>query len=199
MTFLKQLKADEEIFKKDHLKQGGLVITVSGLASSGKSVGAKALAQHFKLEYISAGDIVRQLAKERNISLHEICHNVTKDVDLEIDKRTIKYAIKGKVVLDGRLTGWVAGEHAKVRIIYITQFDVRAKRFAERENVNIEEARNFVENRDDKDIQRYKNHYGIDIQDSSIYHIKIDNSDWKLEDAKIKPIELVEEFLKKNN
>jgi cytidylate kinase len=197
MTFIKQLKRDEENFEKDYPKQEGLTITVSGLASSGKSVGAKALAKHFKLEYVSAGDIVRQLAKERNISLHEICHNVTKDVDLEIDKITIKHAIKGKVVLDGRLTGWAAGEHATVRIIYITPFDVRVKRFAERENVNIEEARNFVEKRDNKDIQRYKNHYGIDIRDSSIYHIQIDNSGWTLEDAKTKPIELVEEFLKK--
>ena len=40
-----------------------LVVTISGLHGSGKSTYAKALAEEFRLRYVSAGQLFRDIAK----------------------------------------------------------------------------------------------------------------------------------------
>jgi cytidylate kinase len=195
MTFIKELETYEQELRKKYAKKG-ITITVSGLAASGKSTGAKALAEAFNLEYVSAGRIMREIAQGRNISLLELSKSASKDLDLEIDRKSLEYALKGNCVIEGRLAGWVAGENADVRIVYITPLEVRIRRMAERENISIELARKEVIERDESDRKRYREYYGIDLDDLSIYQIRIDNSSWSLEDAKTKPVKLVRNFLK---
>ena len=195
MTFIPALKPYELQLKKKYRKEG-LSITVSGMAASGKTTGAKALAEAFNLQYVSAGRIMREIAAEKGISLVELTKTAPKELDLEIDKRSLEYVLQGNVVVEGRLAGWVAGENADVRIAYVTPLEVRIRRLAERENISLEEARREVVERDTADKRRYWQYYGINVDDLSIYHILINNSDWSLEDAKTKPIEMVKEFLK---
>jgi cytidylate kinase len=194
-TFVKFFEKDEEELAKIY-KHSGLTITVSGLASSGKTTGAKTIAQHFKLKYHSAGSIFREIAEKKNMPLEEFTKIRSDEIDIEADRETLKLAIIGNVVLDGRLTGWIAGKWAEVRIFYNPPLEIRAKRFAEREGVDFTIALKKVKERDEADEKKYKKLYGIDLKDLSVYDIIIDNSDWSLEDAKRKPIELIEKFLK---
>jgi len=194
-TFVKFFEKDEEEFAKIY-KNSGLTITVSGLASSGKTTGAKTIAQHFKLNYHSAGSIFRGIAEKKGMSLEEFAKVRSDEIDIEADRETLKLAIIGNVVLDGRLTGLIAGKWAEVRIFYNPPLEIRAKRFAEREGVDFNTALKKVKERDEADEKKYKKLYGIDLSNLSVYDIIIDNSDWSLEDAKRKPIELIEKFLK---
>jgi CMP/dCMP kinase len=193
-TFVKKFLEYEKKIKRKY-KHQGITITVSGLSSSGKTTGAKAIAEYFGLKYHSSGTILRKLAKSISIPLEKLSKIRSDEIDLKIDRENLKLAIIGNVVLDGRLTGWVAGEWAEVKIFYNTPLKIRAKRYAERENIDYKVALENLRERDEADIKKCKELYGVNLKDLSIYNIIIDNSNWSLEDAKKKPIDLVKKIL----
>jgi cytidylate kinase len=203
-TFIKFFEKHEAEYSKDH-PHLGLTITVSGLSSSGKTTGAKAIVEYLNkkyglnLKYYSAGEIFREIAKKEGISLEEFTEKREDKIDIMADQKTLELAISGNVVLDGRLTGLIAGDWAEVRIFYNPPLEIRAKRYAEREGVDYETAIESVKRRDEADIKKYKILYGIDSEDLSKYHIIIDNSDWSVEDAKTKIVEIVDKFLREKN
>jgi cytidylate kinase len=203
-TFVKFFEEYEKEYSKDH-PHIGLTITISGLASSGKTTGAKAIAEYLNnkyglgLRYYSTGAIFRELAAKEGIPIEEFAEKRDDRTDIMADQRTLELSIVGGVVLDGRLTGYIAGNWAELRIFYNPPLEVRAKRYAEREGVDYKTALENVRKRDEADIRKYKILYGIDLNDLSIYHIIIDNSTWSAEDAKTKIVGIVEEFLRENN
>ncbi|HKZ45523.1 MAG TPA: cytidylate kinase family protein [archaeon] len=195
-TYIKFLEPFENELV-DKIKKKGLTITVSGSSGSGKSTGAKALAKAFNLEYVFAGDIQRKIAKEKGIPLEEQVRLRGKDVDYEMDKRNLEFAMKGDVVIDARLSGWCAGDWADVKIFYDCPLEVRASRAALRDNVPLEESVKNIEKRDEEDNKKYNELYGIDAFDKSIYDFVIDNKNLTKEEAENMPVKLVKEFLKK--
>ena len=203
-TFVKYFENYEKEYSRNHPHMG-LTITISGLASSGKTTGAKAIVEYLnnkynlELKYYSTGAIFRELAEKEGIPIEEFAEKRDDRTDIMADQRTLELSIVGNVVLDGRLTGYIAGDWAELRIFYNPPLEVRAKRYAEREGTDYKTALENVKRRDEADIRKYKILYGIDLNDLSIYHIIIDNSDWSAEDAKTKIVEIVEGFLRKNN
>jgi len=195
-TFIKFLEPFEKEMVKDVPKKRGLVVTVSGSASSGKSTGAKVIAEKFGLEYISAGRIFREIAAERGVPIEKFSAVREADVDYEIDKRNLLHAMKGDCVLDGRLTGWAAGKWADVKIYYDCNLLIKAERIAKRDGITIEEAKKIIEERDEEDNKKYMSLYGINLFDQSIYEIIINNDNLTLKQAMTVPIELVKKFLK---
>lgn len=184
MTFIKNL---EETKKKIKAGKKGLTITISGPSGSGKSTTAKALAERLGLKNVSAGRIMRDIAEERGMTMTELCSVAGEDVDRKMDKATLKLAAEGGVVLDGRLTGWVAGDTADVRIYMDCPLEKRSKRISGRGDPENGKA---AEKRDAEDARRYKEYYGIDVNNKSIYHIVIDS-------GKFTEKEMVEEILRR--
>ena len=195
-TYIKFLEKFEKEFTK-RIKKKGLTITVSGVSGAGKTDAAKALAKAFKLRYVSAGEIQREVAKEKGISLEEQVDIRGPEIDHEMDKRSLELAMQGNVVLDGRLTGWAAGDWADVKIWYECPLKVRAKRVARRDKISFEESFKNLKERDEDDREKYFKLYGIDSFDRSIYDIKINNEKLTKRQAKIVPVKLVKEFLEK--
>jgi len=195
-TYIKFLgKFEKEFIKK--IKKKGLTITVSGVSGAGKTDGARALAKAFKLRYVSAGEIQRQVAKEKGVSLEEQAETREAEIDHLMDKRSLKLAMQGNVVLDGRLTGWAAGKWADVKVWYECPLKVRAKRVAKRDKISFEESFKNLEERDEDDREKYFKLYGINSFNTSIYDIKINNEKLTKRQAKIVPVKLIKEFLGK--
>ena len=195
-TFIEFLEPfEKELSKK--IKKKGLTITVSGISGAGKTDGARALAKAFKLRYVASGQILRQIAKKRKIRLEELAATREREIDYEIDRTNLEFAMKGKVVIDARLSGWCAGDWADVKIFYECPLDVRAERVAKRDNITVKEAKEALARRDREDHEKYKKLYGVDSYDKSIYDIIINNEKLTKEEAKVVPIRLVKEFLKK--
>ena len=48
------------------------IITIAGANGSGKSSTAKKIAQQLGFKHLSSGDLMRQIAKENNITLEEL-------------------------------------------------------------------------------------------------------------------------------
>lgn len=169
MTYLSGLRKP-----KSH--KAGLTITISGPSGSGKSFVAASIAKSFGLRIVSTGQIFRQLAASANKPLEVFLKGSAKKIHLAADQRAAKFAAKGKVVLDGRLTGWAAGDLANFRIFLTAPLAVRAKRISLRDKISLASAKRRVAGRDKIDIQNFKRVYGLDSRDLSIYHLVLDTS-----------------------
>ncbi|MCD6547318.1 MAG: cytidylate kinase family protein [Nanoarchaeota archaeon] len=191
-TYISKLKDFE---KGLNFKKKGITITVSGKTGVGKTVISKTLAKIFKLKHVSAGDIFRAEAKRRKLALEEFSKIREPEIDIELDKRTLELAKKGNVVLNGRLTGWVAGDNADIRMWVKAPMRLKAKRVAKRDKLTIKEAKEKIKKRDEYDAKVYKKLYGIDINDTSIYNLIITNGDIPLEKLKKLVVSKVKKLL----
>src|SRR3989338_745030 len=95
-----------------------MIITISGKAGSGKSTVAKIIAAKLNLAHYSIGDLMREMAKEKDISLIELNNLAEKDktIDKELDDKLIKLGKEKKdFVIDGRLTAFFI-PHADLKV-----------------------------------------------------------------------------------
>jgi len=155
-----------------------MIVTVSGLHGTGKSTYAAQLAKGLKLRHVSAGVLFRRIAKDRRVSLEDFGNAALEDptIDRLIDEETMKEAEQGDVVIDGQLAGWVLKEKSDLRIYLTAPDNVRLARIARRDGLELDEAKRQTVQRERVQLERYRRHYGLNVEDKSIYHLIIDTS-----------------------
>jgi len=168
-----------------------MLVTISGPPGGGKTTTATTIAERFDLDHVSGGDIFRSLADERGYSLVEFNALAEEDdsIDRDLDRRLRETARdRDDVVLESRLSGWMAGDYADLKVWLDAPLEVRAARIADRENSTPETARRETKAREDSEKRRYREYYGIDFEDQSIYDLAINTARWD-EDAVIGVVE----------
>ncbi len=157
-----------------------LTIAVSGEHGAGKSTVAKALAMVFNLRYVSAGMIFRQLAEEHNKTLAEFSAMAEQDsvIDRAIDDRTRQEAVKGNVVIDAYIAGWVARDLADLKIYLRAPFEIRVRRIAEREQRPYAEVLEETCIREKSQKRRFQDFYGIDVGAIQLFDLVLDTAQW---------------------
>ncbi len=158
-----------------------MLITVSGPPGSGKSTNAAGLAEALGLDHVSGGDIFREMAAERDMTPVEFNEYAEDDadVDRDLDRRLHEIATtRDDLVLESRLAGWLAADHADLRLWFDAPVDVRAERIAEREGKPVDRARAETERREASEHKRYLEYYDIDIGDLSIYDAAYNTARW---------------------
>ena len=161
----------------------GLVIAVSGLPGSGKSTLAKRLAEAYGLRYISSGMLFRKMAKERGMTLEEFTKYAERkhSIDRSIDQNALNEAKKGCVVLDGHIAAWIADKYAHLKIYLNASKTTRAKRISLRDSITYEKALKEVNLRDESETKRFREIYGIDVRDLSIFDLVISSEKFSAE------------------
>jgi len=179
----------------------GLVVTIGGPHGTGKSTYAKMIARQFKLRYVSAGQLFRDLAKEKGVSLEELSKQAASspEIDRMIDERSTVEAQKGDAVIEGQLAAWVAKDLAQVRIYLKAPDEERVTRIANRDRLNHEAARQQTLERERIQRERYQRYYGINIDDLSLYNIVIDTGSRSVESTCTELMSRIHEILGQNN
>ena len=127
-------------FQGDHDRKAEIIVTVDGPSGSGKGTLAEEVADRLGIKHFSAGDVFRSIAEDRGITHVELAEKADKEVDLEVDRRTLQRALKESCVVEGRLPSWVLGDYADLKIFLTADEEERARRVAARENMKRETA-----------------------------------------------------------
>ena len=158
-------------------------ITISGLPGSGTTTVAKLLAKKLNLKLISAGEIFRELAAKKGMTLVEFGKYAEKnpEIDLLIDKAQKEMAEKEEnAVVEGRLSGYMI-KNADLKVWLFADAEIRYERIAKRENKDISIVRSETKRREEIEKRRYEKFYSIDINDWSIYDLIINSGKFDAE------------------
>lgn len=159
-------------------------ITISGLPGSGTTSLTYHLAEIHRYDVISAGEVFRQMAKERNLSVGEFGAFCEDDpsVDKLIDERQRDIALsRSHIIAEGRLSGWMIPE-ADLKIWLKASLKCRVGRILDRDKfTDFDAAMLATEEREASEALRYKQYYNIDIGSLSPYHLVLDTEMWTVE------------------
>lgn len=163
------------------------LITVSGYPGSGTTTVVARLKELTGLPSYNVGDIFREMAAERGISLSDLHRKAREDrsIDRALDDRQVEVARGGAVILEGRLAGFLTHRAglSGFRVWLKADFPVRAKRVAGRESVDLAEAEEEIRVREEAERTRYKAFYGFDLDEHTIYDLVLDTSAVTAEEA----------------
>ena len=173
-----------------------MIITLGGLPGSGKTTVARILADRLKMEYINAGDIFRNLAAKKGMTLEEFGYFAERNpnIDKAIDKKLLEIARRDNVILEGRLAGIMLelNDVEALKVWLEAPLDVRVKRISGRDTKSIEASLADTQVREKSEWDRYYNIYHVDIRDLSVYNLVIKTQDRTPED-------IADEIIKKFN
>ena len=177
--------------------QGVMIITISGMLGSGKSTVARALAKRLGYQHKSAGDFMREMAKERGVDLMVLTEEAKHSnvIDQEIDERTIAFGkTQDNFVMDGRMA-WKFIPHSFKVFLEVNSDEAARRIFNDRRpeetnNTTLEATKKNIEKRLAAEKERYKKYYGVDHLDHAWYNLVIDTTE-------ITPEEVVEQIVLK--
>jgi cytidylate kinase len=160
-----------------------MIITIGGQAGSGKSSVGELLAKRLGYKYWSMGDIRREMARKRGMSLREFNRLGEREdfTDKEVDEFQRELGEKDNLVINGRTSYYFIPD--SVKICLVANVDERARRvFRDRDRQNetfrdLEDAKEKILERDRSDTMRYRKVYGIDVSDEKNYDYIVDTSD----------------------
>ena len=133
-----------------------MIITIGGLAGTGTTTAAQLLSEKMGIDYISAGYVFREMAREHNMSVLEFSAFAegNDDIDKEIDKRQAELAKSAdNLIVEGRLSAYFV--EADLKLWLVTPFDIRSSRIAERESKSVDVASEEIISREKSEALRY--------------------------------------------
>ena len=174
------------------------IITISGHPGSGTSTLVKGVCNSKGWSSLNGGDIFRQEAKNRDLSLSEFEKICAEDetVDKSLDEILKNHILEsdGYEVLESRLCGWWAHnlDVDCVRLWLHASEEARAERVAMREGLPLEVAIANNKQRTAVDKARFEEMYGLNPEDETPYTHIIDASNLSAEEVLSKTLEILE-------
>lgn len=179
-----------EFQDEDREKNSELLITIDGPSGSGKGTLAEFIAREMELKCYSAGDFFRQIADEKDMTVEELSQDAGKEVDVEVDRRTLEKGLNEDCVIESRIASKVLGAYSDFKIYVTAGPGERARRVkqdlenrdTEEGGKSVEAVEKKIEKRDEDNNRRYKDYYGIDMWESEIHDLVMDNTDLSIEE-----------------
>lgn len=189
------------IFAKFVVMSGGETlprITISGHPGSGTSTLVRGICESKDWSSLNGGDIFRQEAKNRGLSLSEFEKICSEDetVDKSLDEILKSHILDtdGHEVLESRLCGWWAYnlDVDCIRLWLQSSEEARAQRVVARENLSLDEAMASNKKRTAVDKVRFGQMYGINPEDETPYTHIIDASELNAQQVLDMALEILE-------
>jgi cytidylate kinase len=149
-------------------------IVISGWPAVGKTTIAGKLAEEFGLTMYNGGDILKMLAAEKGYSTGRddwwdtaeakkfmLERKSDPSFDKKVDKKLGEVVRKGGAVITSYTLPWLIREESVIKLWLRGSPDNRAKRMANRDDINQAEARKIVSLRDEENKKIYHKLYGF--------------------------------------
>ena len=163
-------------------------IVISGPPAVGKTTVAKGLAEEFQLEYLSGGDVLKQMAKEQGFDSEGNDWWDTEDgmrflnqreqnseFDKKLDEKLTTMFNNGGMVITSYTLPWLVKDGIKIWLE--GSHASSTKRMQSRDNMGPEEAYEITKERFDKNKALYKKLYDFDFGDDKSVFDLIINTD----------------------
>jgi len=157
-----------------------LFITVSGPPGCGATTLCTQLSEAMDCPYVSGGDIFRELAEDRGLTLNQLTAKADEsdEIDRALDHRLQAIAetwgaTNKPFVLESRLAGWLADNRADLRIWLDAPEEVREQRVGDRVETTAE-----MRVREVSEAGRYQAYYEIDVEDRKFYDLHVNTARW---------------------
>jgi len=140
------------------------LITISGKIAVGTTTLTKKLVDTLDWKHINIGAIQRKY--DRKLQLHENkvgALSRTDEHEKEIDAITQQLLKTEKeIIYEGWLTGFFARNYKDVlKVLLVCSLDdIRVDRVANRDNVTVDQAKNWIKQREKENINKWKRLYG---------------------------------------
>jgi cytidylate kinase len=169
------------------------IITIAGSPGSGKSSTAKGVAKRLGYEHFSSGDLCRKIASDRGLSIEEFNFAAEKRKELDFEVDTLLRSMgqeKHDLVIDSRTAfHWMPGAFK----VYL-ELDPKigaARVFAQIKSngrvsqmgSSVDEVYEITEKRMRSEHKRFRDLYGIDIEDRGNYDLVVDTGALSLDEA----------------
>ncbi|MBR79578.1 MAG: cytidylate kinase [Euryarchaeota archaeon] len=156
------------------------MVTISGPPGSGTSTLVSKLSESLDWDSINGGEVFREEASTRSLSVEELSAQAKKDLDVdrELDKllQSRMTSEECPEIVESRLSGWWAHKNDIdcLRVWVQVSDHERARRIQMREGGSIDECLERSRQRQSDDMDRYMELYGINLDDMSPYNLVID-------------------------
>jgi len=184
-----------------------LRITLSGEIGAGKSTFGTLLAEALGMPRIYVGQLMREEAQRRNLSLDEFNTLLETDdsVDRELDALQQQAArVTPRGLFEGR-TSWHFVEEPDVRVFLTVDPQVAAQRVFDDTNNPLRDTYRSVDEiikantkRKNNEIKRYEGYYGIDVYNPANFDLVIDTTHTDAKKTLEQGVIVIAEFLKKH-
>ena len=163
-----------------------MIIAIGGPPGSGKTTVAERLAEGFGYALVSAGARFREMAKARGMDILAFSRAAEADpgIDRELDRLVLEEVLRrdamgDDIVVDGRIQAYLLSQRRIpcLKVWIDAPVDVRARRVEERERGSVAAARHEIEVRERSERTRYREVYGIDLDDRGVYDLVVDSSE----------------------
>lgn len=153
-------------------------ITISGPPGSGKTTVCGKLSEALGIQAVVFGQVFRQLAAEKGLSLIEFGKLAENDpsIDAAIDAKIVETARNTPdIILESRLSAYMLTRNGipALRVYLDASPEVRFARIGIREEKEVQHAIQETNARQASEAKRYKMYYDIDIEDRSVYDLII--------------------------
>jgi cytidylate kinase len=157
-----------------------LFITVSGPPGCGATSLCTLLSDAIDCPYVSGGDIFRDLAEERGMTLTQLSAKAQEsdEIDRALDRYLREVAeewgtANKPFILESRLAGRIAGDRADLRVYLDAPEEVRKERISDREETTAE-----MTVREVGEAGRYQSYYDIDSEELAFYDLHLNTARW---------------------
>jgi cytidylate kinase len=173
----------------------------------GKTTVAKGLAEEFNLNYLSGGDVLKELAKEEGFTVDGDDwwdteegmkfleqRETNSEFDKKVDKKLIDLFNKGGMVITSYTLPWLVEDGIKIWLD--ASHDSSSKRMQNRDNMSPKEAYLITKERYDKNKALYKKLYHFDFgEDVSVFDAIINTDNLNADEVIAISKETVKKFL----
>lgn len=163
-----------------------MIITISGVAVSGKDTIGNLLGEKLKLPVVKG--TLKDYAKERGYELDILEFErdyASEEMDNELDnwqKRQVKKHKKKGCILISMMSACNIPK-ADLKVWLYAPAGERAKRAAKRDGIPKGRALSYINDRDEEFRKRMKRTYKVDWWDPALYDLVVNTGNWRVEDT----------------